>query len=224
VNAVTGCTKCGAEIPYVANDSPLLRDLKPTICRRCSADAAKEELEAMLASDREDRNVPLRYRSASFADFTPHTPSQQTALDAMRDHAAQGVMLMGNAGSGKTHLACAAINTGPAGALFTNTTAMLDDIRRGFDGAGSDIYQRAMSARLLALDDLGAEAVTDWVRDRLYTLINHRWDNCLPLIVTTNVPAADLAERIGQGVASRLAGCCRHRLIVKGPDGRRAAP
>ena len=78
-----------------------------------------------------------------------------------------------------------------------------------------------LASPLLALDDLGAEAVTDWVRDRIYTLINHRWDHCLPLLVTTNVAPADLASRIGQGIASRIAGCCAHRISVKGPDARR---
>lgn len=139
----------------------------------------------------------------------------------MRDHADEGVMLTGGAGCGKTHLACAAVLDGPSGSLFVNVSEMLDDIRRGYDGHGDGLYTMALSAPRLVLDDMGSEAVTDWVRDRLYTLINHRWDRCRPLIVTTNVPAGQLAERIGQGVASRLAGCCAHRIIVKGPDSRR---
>jgi DNA replication protein DnaC len=96
-------------------------------------------------------------------------------------------------------------------------------VRKGFDGESQGLFVRALSAPLLALDDLGSEAVTDWVRDRIYTLLNHRWDHCLPLLVTTNVAPADLAERIGQGVASRIAGCCARRITVKGPDARREA-
>ena len=104
-----------------------------------------------------------------------------------------------------------------------NAAVLLDDLRRGYNGEGQGLFVRALAAPLLALDDLGSEAVTDWVRDRLYTLINHRWDHCMPLIVTTNVAPADLAERVGQGVASRIAGCCAQRISVKGPDGRREA-
>ncbi len=223
MSAQTHCRECGVEIAYEPSALPLVRSIRPTLCDDC-ARAEREERDALLAAgEREQRGVPPRYRGATFESFTAHTASQQSALEAMRDHAGDGVMLLGNAGSGKTHLACAAIDAGPAGSLFANTAALLDDVRRGYDGDGRGLFARALSAPLLALDDLGSEAVTDWVRDRLYTLINHRWDNCLPLIVTTNVPAADLAERIGQGVASRIAGCCRHRVRIKGPDGRRVA-
>lgn len=224
MTATTHCTRCGSQIAYEPSDNPLLANLHPTVCDGCAdreAAAMRAEIEA---AEHEDRGIPPRYVGASFATFTAHTPSQELALEALRDRAAEGVMLLGAAGCGKTHLACAAIAAAKPRSLFANTTVLLDDLRRGYGGeSGADLFARAKDAPLLALDDLGAEAITDWVRDRLYVLINHRWDNCRPLIVTTNVPAADLAERIGQGVASRIAGCCAHRIRVKGPDGRRAS-
>ena len=63
--------------------------------------------------------------------------------------------------------------------------------------------------------------MTDWVRDRLYTLLNRRWNECRPLIVTTNCAAALLAQRTGEGATSRLAGICARRIEVTGPDLRR---
>lgn len=222
MTAVASCTRCGADIPYEPHDEGLLVGLRPTVCRECAERDERLLMEQVAAAEQESRNIPPRYRGATFAGFRATTPSQLLALEAMRDHASEGVLLMGPAGCGKTHLACAAIAAGESGSLFANTAELLDDVRRGYDGDGRGLYERALDAPLLALDDIGAEAVTDWVRDRLYVLINHRWDHCLPLVVTTNVPAAELASRIGQGVASRLAGCCAHRIVVKGPDGRRA--
>lgn len=214
----TVCRFCGSPIEFEANQ---ITYLKPSICKSCMDALNRQANDDCRQRELKARGIPPRYRGATFDSFRPVTPSQQAALEAARDHAGEGVMLLGKAGCGKTHLACAAIMAGPDGSLFANTAELLDDVRRGFDGAGSRLFERALRSPLLALDDLGAEAVTDWVRDRLYTLINHRWDHCLPLIVTTNVKAADLAARIGQGVASRIAGCCARRIEVQGPDGRR---
>jgi DNA replication protein DnaC len=223
VSALALCRECGGEISYEPARSGLASSLRPSLCGSCAAAQEASQAALLAAAERDARCLPLRYRSATFESFTPRTPSQELALAAMRDRAAEGVMLIGGAGCGKTHLACCAVSAGPAGSLFVNTAALLDDVRRGYDGEGQGPSPRAPAAPLLALDDLGSEAVTDWVRDRIYTLVNHRWDHCLPLLVTTNVRAADLAERIGQGVASRIAGLCAHRISVKGPDARREA-
>ena len=200
--------------PDIKVDQPLPPDLQGKDLTRGESDL-KGHIKGVEESDEGSG-------SAAYVPPDPKDDVQLTAaLELLRDRAGEGVMLIGDAGCGKTHLACAAISVGPPGSLFANTTTLLDDVRRGFGGEGQGLFARALSAPLLALDDLGSEAVTDWVRDRLYALINHRWDHCLPLLVTTNVLAADLAERIGQGVTSRIAGCCAHRIRVQGPDGRR---
>ncbi len=217
----TTCRQCGGVLEYEVSANPLLAGLKPTLCEACAAVADAKDAATRTIREREARGIPPRYATATFESFVAHTDTQADALEAMRDHAGEGVMLIGRAGCGKTHLACAAVLAGPEGSLFCNTAALLDDVRHGFDGGGHGLFARALDAPLLALDDLGSEAVTDWVRDRLYVLINHRWDHCLPLLVTTNVMAADLATRIGQGVASRIAGCCARRIAMKGPDLRR---
>lgn len=223
MSAVAFCRECGGEIRYEPAGSGLAAGLRPSLCESCAAAQDAEQAALLAAGEREARCLPPRYREATFEAYAARTPSQELALEAMRDHAAEGVMLIGGAGCGKTHLACCAISAGPSGSLFVNVAALLDDVRKGFDGESQGLFVRALAAPLLALDDLGSEAVTDWVRDRIYTLLNHRWDHCLPLLVTTNVAPADLAERIGQGVASRIAGCCARRITVKGPDARREA-
>ncbi len=219
------CRVCGASFGYEPappSDSTLALHFTPTICNACAV--AEQETEACRRRQEAlaERNVPRRYASATFGTFVPKTPSQQRALEIVRDAAGEGVYLIGRAGCGKTHLAACAALEGPAGSLFVATTELLDDIRAGFDGDGRGLYERAKLSPLLVLDDLGSEAVTDWVRDRLYNLLNVRWNRVLPLIVTTNVAPRLIAERIGDGAASRLAGLCRHRIEVDGPDARRS--
>lgn len=217
------CRECRTEYPYSVLSFRGLTVPAPSICPRCAQAAEDAEGAQASADELAARNIPPRYQGATFATFIPATGEQEQALAAVRDEAASGVLLMGRAGCGKTHLAAAAIIAGPVGSLFAPTTQLLDDIRAGYDGAGRGLYERSLTAPLLALDDLGAEAVTDWVRDRLYSLLNERWNRCLPAIVTTNCSPRVIAERIGDGAASRLAGMCARRIEVKGIDLRRSA-
>lgn len=139
---------------------------------------------------------------------------------------AQGLYLAGQVGTGKTHTAwatvrawCIATGTAPVDlggrggggrdvplVIFTRLTDLLDDLR-----PGDDTRQRVRDcqhARLLAIDDIGAEKPSEWTQERLYSVIDHRYANCLPLIVTSNLPPSKLGTQAGERVASRLAEMC----------------
>lgn len=152
---------------------------------------------------------------------------------------AQGLYLAGPVGTGKTHAAWEALGrwcmvtgafpSGPRAAdygpqtpsvIFTRMTDLLDDLRPG-DGARQRIRD-CQSTRLLVVDDLGAEKPSEWTQERFYSVIDHRYANCLPLIVTGNLPPSKLAEQTGDRAASRLAEMC---VVVPmtGADRRRAA-
>ena len=99
-------------------------------------------------------------------------------------------------------------------------TDLLDDLR-----PGDDARQRVrdcQNARLLVIDDVGAEKASEWTQERLYSVIDHRYANCLPLIVTSNLPPAKLAEQTGDRAASRLAEMCKV-VAMTGTDRRRPA-
>lgn len=80
-------------------------------------------------------------------------------------------------------------------------------------GLGGDLIEQVQRAMLLVLDDLGTRAnntSTDWVHDRLFTIINYRYDNELPILVSTNYSLQELSERLGhERIASRLVEMCR---------------
>jgi len=135
-----------------------------------------------------------------------------------------GLYIEGRVGTGKTHLAWAALAlwceeagvTPHAGnpdsparrpnVVCTRMTDLLDSLRPGEDGTLR--VTDCQMAALLFLDDVGAEKSSEWTQERIYSVVDHRYAHCLPLIITSNVPAADLADYVGQRTASRLAEMC----------------
>ncbi len=113
------------------------------------------------------------------------------------------MLLIGEPGTGKTHLAVAAlrriIDKGFAG-LFFDYQNLLDRIRSGYNAASGasdrEAYRFAMDAEVLLLDDLGAHRVTDWVEDTITSIITYRCNNKKPLIATTNLPDAGAGDAI----------------------------
>ena len=112
------------------------------------------------------------------------------------------LMLMGGYGCGKTHLAAAIANAAVSlgvPTLFLTVPDLLDLLRFSFDSEDITFEQRfeqIRSASLLVLDDFGTQSATAWAQEKLFQIVNYRYINKLPLVVTTNVPMDDIEERI----------------------------
>jgi DNA replication protein DnaC len=139
-------------------------------------------------------------------------------LDAFEAGERRNLWLAGPVGVGKTGLAWAIVRelaersvrrfyeldeelrgTAPAArVLFVNWRDLLADYRASI---GSDaefpLLERVRRVAVLALDDLGSERPTDFARDALATLVEHRYQRELPTIVTSNYPVAELSARLG---------------------------
>jgi DNA replication protein DnaC len=123
-----------------------------------------------------------------------------------------GLLFYGPVGTGKTHLAAGilkvAFNRGLDGVLIS-VPDLLNQIRKGYNGEENTIEDKVRDKFLVILDDLGAENLTDWVRERLFMLINHRYEHQKPLIITTNCTPAELTERIGVRTTDRIREMCK---------------
>ena len=123
---------------------------------------------------------------------------------------AQGIRLIGSYGCGKTHLAASVLNRmiaqGVPG-MFVVVPDLLEKLRRSFDThdeSAKEVIEMAKTVGILVLDDLGAEKPSDWVREQLYLLINARYEQSLPTIITTNCDTQELVSKLQQRIVSRI--------------------
>lgn len=138
----------------------------------------------------------------------------------------QNIYIFGNTGCGKTHLAVAMMrrlytsgrvvlpNCFPRSLDFKNIADMIFEIKQTFNRSCADseavfINKFAMT-NLLVLDDLGAENVGDWSTQVLYLIVERRYRNDYPTIVTSNLTPEELEKSHGSRIASRL---CSGELI-----------
>jgi len=102
------------------------------------------------------------------------------------------VVLQGVSGCGKTHLAVAIANYRlEAGelVLFQVVPDLLDHLRSTFEPESEvsydQLFESVKNTPLLILDDFGVQSTTPWAREKLYQVINHRYNARLAMVITT---------------------------------------
>ncbi len=117
------------------------------------------------------------------------------------------VVVAGATGRGKTRLAAAVGNfCREAGrqVMFVVVPDLLDRLRAAYNPANprafDEMFDQVRNVPLLILDDLGSQSGTAWADEKLFQLLNHRYNACLPTVITTNLTVLDLDGRL----ASRL--------------------
>lgn len=132
----------------------------------------------------------------------------RAAYEATRRYAeapAGWLVISGSSGSGKTHLAAALANERIARgepALFMVVPDLLDHLRASYDPTPEDLgydqlFEQVRNAPLLILDDIDATAGTPWGREKLFQVVNHRYNASLPTVFTATASPAQLEDRLG---------------------------
>lgn len=146
--------------------------------------------------------------------------------ERLRNEGTNGLYLAGPTGTGKTHLVAAILQElveQGVPVLFQAVPDLLDLLRPG-SGSPEQVAERLQAVKtteLIALDDLGAERETPWATERLYVIINARYNARLPTLVTSNVPPEELEVHTGwERLVSRILEMC-HLVILDGADYRK---
>ncbi len=113
------------------------------------------------------------------------------------------LVLSGGYGCGKTHLAAAIANyrlEQGEPVLFVVVPDLLDHLRATFSPdstvAYDERFETVRTAPLLILDDLGTQSSTPWAKEKLYQIINYRYNAQLPTVITTNRPLDEIDARL----------------------------
>ncbi len=113
------------------------------------------------------------------------------------------LVLVGASGCGKTHIGAAIANRClelGTPALFVVVPDLLDHLRAAYkpdaEVAYDQLFEQVRNSPVLVLDDLGTQSATPWAQEKLFQIMNHRYNARLPTVVTTNVPLNKFDERL----------------------------
>jgi DNA replication protein DnaC len=229
------CPHCGG-VGYVRYDVPVGHEkfgkLETCVCRaKDVADGARSRLFAMSNLN--------RLSHLTFENFSPSGNDKAKFMSAQERenlHVAferseefarvpQGWLLLeGGYGCGKTHLAAAianfAVNMGTP-TLFITVPDLLDSLRFAYGDPETTFERRFEEIRnsaLLILDDFGTQNATPWAQEKLFQIINYRYINKLPTVITTNLMLDEIEGRIRSRLQDEE--FVKH-LKISAPDFRR---
>ena len=181
--------------------------------QRCTCDRAKAKWAEADAK---------RFQQRTFANFIRDTPERRRCYDTAKTYAdsfpqraerGEGLYIEGTYGTGKTHLAAAiALQLIGCGVPVVCKTSgdLLADIKEAFDSGDATEYEILKAYKtvdLLIVDDLGKEQCTEWSVSTLYAILNDRYEDMKPTIITTNYNADELVRALtpkgGDGTKAR---------------------
>jgi len=190
--------------------------------------------------------VGAKYRECCFENYAAVSQSQKTALSIAKNFSVNPsgfIYFHGKPGVGKTHLSVSIFRENAKTLLGKNAYSDYGPIRKRLTFRETDFWtvpdmllhlrsemsrevseeaaiEPMLKSKLLILDDLGSEKMSDWVRQAFYVLISHRERHELPTVITSNLSLGEIESRIGdERITSRIGGASKI-VKIEGVDNR----
>lgn len=201
-------------------------------CPACLEAEAKAEAAKLTAQEtqrmagqvekmREKSCIPARFLGKGFETFEQKTPSSMKTWRKCHTYAVNfpayrakgtGLILAGNAGNGKTHLACAIIaeiierhhrraQYALASDLFRRVKATFS---KTSDIGEDDALRQYTAPDLLVIDEIGVQYGSDTEKNILFEVVNRRYQDMKPTILVTNLAVDALEKFAGERVIDRM--------------------
>lgn len=183
------------------------------ICPRCSREAISRSLVARAS-------IPLRFQDRRFDNYIATTPNQQAALNLARQYADQFedvardgrcLLLLGQPGTGKTHLAAAIahqIMQCGFSALFVHAYELVSAIRSTWSNSSSrtedQVVRDFVTVDLLIVDEVGVQYGKEAELIEIFKVLNGRYERVRPVTVISNLNLEGVEQALGVRVLDRL--------------------
>jgi DNA replication protein DnaC len=159
-----------------------------------------------------------RYFTENFDTFIPRGKDEQNLLENLRLFALEvkagkfaTVKLLGNVGTGKTHLAAAVLRE--TGGIYRVSDAIVNEVREAerFDVKEDKekVIQRYATCSFLVIDEIGRCEYPEREKHILYRIINGRYENRLPTLLISNFNKMKFADFVGAATTDRLNESCQ---------------
>ena len=226
---------CETHGPYMSNLMGMgkTRPASWMPCPACLEERSAKRAEEERQADRErfareslERKIgraciPPRFAIKTFDDYKADTREQQRALRTCKDYAdnfadyhkaGTSILLIGDVGTGKTHLAAATANQivrdTKFTAVYTTASSIVRHVKSTFDrdsdATESQVYAAYSQMDLLVIDEIGVQNATEFELTVMFEVINSRYEEMLPTMVISNRGIGDLPKYLGDRVVDRL--------------------
>lgn len=220
------CPDCKTFIPAISVEVAALK-IKRKVFPACECRVAREEAKVReaqnFAKKREIEklfsisNLGERFKKSTFEAFLERNGSEtatkiaQQYVQDFKKWNGESLMIWGNYGNGKTHLAAAIANElSKQGyiVVFQSVPELLQRIRSTFNNENKEnetqIMRALLECDLLILDDIGAEKATEWVEEKLFNIIDGRYRKEVPTLYTSNLQPKELQNQVGKRSYDRI--------------------
>lgn len=186
-------------------------------CKACAVTAQADKDAAAAAEATKERirkiGIPSRHAFSTLKTFTEVDAMAAKALNEVRSwidlvmseqYQGEPLTMAGDAGRGKTHLACGALKKIASlgrDSIYTKA-AEIEKLARGFEHL-AERREALEKVRFLCIDELGMETKNEFSRAAVSQVLHARYDAMLPTIIVTNLGLDAIGNFYGQGIADR---------------------
>lgn len=156
-----------------------------------------------------DSCIKRKLKYCDFVNFNINEDNQEALTTLIKythlcteNKVKDGIIIYGSIGYENTHLAASIANEiirNKKIALLERTSSITDRIKESFNKTittESEIMELYSNVDMLIIDDFGSETISKWALEKLYRIINNRYENELPIVITTRYTREELMEKI----------------------------